>query len=94
MQRNQTGVTISRTAYLFTAICFAVTNHLSRCGAIESGIHREINDGGYQARKSAGLIRLILSTRVGPRTNGDHPICASAGGVCSDSTDALDDCKK
>jgi hypothetical protein len=29
---------LSFTTYLFTAICFALTNHLRHCGAIESGI--------------------------------------------------------
>ncbi len=35
------------TCHLFTAICFAVTMHLRHCGAIDSEIHRGINDGGY-----------------------------------------------
>jgi hypothetical protein len=30
--------------YLFTALCFAVTMHLRRCGAIDSEIHRKIKD--------------------------------------------------
>ena len=38
---------LSLTTYLFTAICFAVTKHLRRCGVIESEIDREINDGRY-----------------------------------------------
>ncbi len=38
---------LSITTYLFTAICFAVTMHLRHCGAIDSEIHRGINDGGY-----------------------------------------------
>src|SRR5271166_4103039 len=37
---------LSFTTYLFTAACFAVTMHLRHCGAIDSEIHREINDGG------------------------------------------------
>jgi hypothetical protein len=28
--------------------------YLRHCGAIESGIHREINDGGYQAAPATG----------------------------------------
>jgi hypothetical protein len=35
---------LSFTIYFFTAICFAVTKHLRRCGVIDSEIHREIND--------------------------------------------------
>ena len=31
----------------FTALCFAVTMHLRRCGAIDSEIHRKIKDGRY-----------------------------------------------
>src|SRR3984957_7453734 len=35
---------LSFTTYRFTAICFAVTKHLRRCGVSKSEIHREIND--------------------------------------------------
>ena len=35
------------TTYFFTAIRFAVTTYLRHCGAIDSEIHRRINDGGY-----------------------------------------------
>jgi hypothetical protein len=35
---------LSFTMYLFTALCFAVTMHLRRCGAIDSEIHRKIKD--------------------------------------------------
>src|ERR1700729_1605435 len=35
---------LSLTMYLFTALCFAVTMHLRRCGAIDSEIHRKIKD--------------------------------------------------
>jgi hypothetical protein len=35
------------TTYFFTAIRFAVTTYLRHCGAIDSEIHRGINDGGY-----------------------------------------------
>jgi hypothetical protein len=38
---------LSFTPYRFTAIGFAVTKHLRRCGVSESEIHREINDGRY-----------------------------------------------
>jgi hypothetical protein len=35
---------LSFTTDLFTALCFAVTMHLRRCGAIDSAIHRKIED--------------------------------------------------
>jgi hypothetical protein len=38
---------LSFTTYRFTALCFAVTKYLRRCGVSESEIHREINDGRY-----------------------------------------------
>jgi hypothetical protein len=40
-------VSLSFTTYFFTAICFAVANHLRRYGNIDSEIDREINDAGY-----------------------------------------------
>src|SRR5271166_6538624 len=38
---------LSFTTYLFSAICFAVTQHLRHCGVSESEICRRINDRGY-----------------------------------------------
>src|SRR5664279_3288034 len=45
--RRSRSSSLSLTTYFFTAICFAVTKHLRRCGNIDSEIDREINDRGY-----------------------------------------------
>src|SRR4029077_19396257 len=47
---------LSLTTYLFTALCFAVTMHLRRCGAIDSEIHRKIKDGGHYGIQNLGLL--------------------------------------
>jgi hypothetical protein len=38
------------TPYLFTAVCFAVANHLRHCGGTDSEIDDKINDGRYYVR--------------------------------------------
>jgi hypothetical protein len=39
--RRSRSSPLSFTIYFFTAICFAVTKHLRRCGVINSEIHRD-----------------------------------------------------
>src|SRR3954468_18367240 len=41
------SASLNSTTYFFTALCFAVTTHLRHCGAIDSDIHRKVNDGEY-----------------------------------------------
>jgi hypothetical protein len=69
------------TTYLFTAIRFAATKHFRRCGAIDSEIDREINDGAYwflgasQVMKRPPLEELCRLLLLGQPAEGGGNSC-------------------